>query len=99
MSQHTPTPWMCSENPAAVGTLQSNEIVIRPKGEYPHGDWIADCGRLGDDTARANAEFIVRAVNNFEALLKMLKTVHVEGAGLHYEAIAELIKQAEGKKP
>lgn len=30
-------------------------------------------------------------------LVKMLKTVHREGAGRHYEAISELIVRAEGK--
>lgn len=29
------------------------------------------------------------------ALLKMLKTVHFEGAGRYYEQISELIKKAE----
>lgn len=31
-------------------------------------------------------------------MLKMIKTVHREGAGMHYEAISELISRAEGKE-
>ena len=33
--------WEYGENPNGMYT---NEIVVRPEGEFPHGLWVADCG-------------------------------------------------------
>jgi len=44
--------WEWGVNPkAAMGA--ANEIVVRPVGEFPHGAWIADCGRIGEAEERA----------------------------------------------
>ena len=59
---HTKEPWEWGENDAVHETA-SNAVVIRPAGEFPHGEWIADVGRAYDDRARANARRIVAAVN------------------------------------
>jgi hypothetical protein len=34
-----------------------------------NGDWIADCGPEGNEESEANAELIVKAVNNYQSLV------------------------------
>lgn len=67
-SKATGRPWQAGPNPAA-DDCASNQIVIRPAGEFPHGRWIADLGRAGDDEAHANAALIVTRVNGWDALV------------------------------
>lgn len=62
MSAHTPTPWRQGKS--------FPEFVIGC--EEPDGRIIADLGGHRD-VAFANAEYIVRAVNNHEELLEALK--------------------------
>lgn len=78
---HTPKPWEVAKHQDYWRVTQTNNNLNE----------IAICLR------KENAEFIVNAVNSHEALFGMLKKVHIEGAGRHYEEIASLIKQAEGK--
>jgi hypothetical protein len=54
----TPGPWEYGVN--SQGYF-SNEVVIRPKGQFPHGLWIADCGSRADKERNANACLIAAA--------------------------------------
>lgn len=56
--KHTPGPWEAGVNPKGVYT---NEVVVRPAGQFPHGTWIADCGDSVDGTRMANALLISAA--------------------------------------
>ena len=55
---HTRGPWEAGENPKGVYT---NEVVVRPRGEFPHGIWVADCGPSSDKEVWANARLIAAA--------------------------------------
>ncbi len=63
MAQHTPGPWEAGRNPKGVC---SNEWVVRPRGEFPHGAWVADCGY--SDEGIANAHLIAAAPDLLGAL-------------------------------
>ena len=63
--RHTPGPWRAGPNPAGEF---SNEIVVRPVGDFPHGRWIADCGALDDPERIANARLIACAPDMLAAL-------------------------------
>ena len=52
--------------------VHSNELVVRPAGEFPHGAWIADCGVKTDPKAVANARLIAAAPDML-AVLKDLQ--------------------------
>ena len=73
MSGHTKTPWDHGLNPTG---WHSNEITIRPAGEFPHGLWVADVGAAHDTEAQANAAFVVRAVNAHDDLVAALTEAH-----------------------
>ena len=51
----------------------SNEVVVRPAGEFPHGAWVCDCGRLGEVGTYAKAEFIAHAKDDIGVLLWLLE--------------------------
>ena len=73
---HTQEPWQWGFNPAG---FFSNEIVIRPVGEFPHGDWIADVGSSGDEMRLANARRIVACVNACAGIpTEVLENGHVQ---------------------
>jgi len=57
-TKHTPGPWEWGDLP---GGRFTNELVVRPAGEFPHGEWIADVGSRYDDERRANAALIAAA--------------------------------------
>ena len=66
MADFTPGPWEAGPNPQG---LYSNDWVVRPAGEFPHGEWIADVGAgTTDATRRANARLIAAAPEMYEAL-------------------------------
>jgi hypothetical protein len=58
--KYIPGPWEFGYN-ARADIHSSGCIVVRPAGDFPHGGWIADCGRAFDDTAMANARLIAAA--------------------------------------
>jgi hypothetical protein len=63
MTQHTPTPW---------GT-DGSYVVAK------HGPTIADCFKspsLESGECRANAAFIIKAANLFDAMLKALEEIN-----------------------
>ncbi|WP_155835255.1 hypothetical protein [Herbaspirillum sp. RV1423] len=68
MSKHTPTPWRLSgqmivgENSYRVAEVNSPDY--RARGKERREDW---------EYCRGNAEFIVRACNNHDALVEKLK--------------------------
>jgi len=64
-------PWESGYNPGAEA-FSSNELVVRPAGQFPHGTWIADVGRFGDDDARDNAERIAHAPTDVQNLLRVI---------------------------
>ena len=59
---HTPTPWRNKS-----GQVLANGLEL-----------VAQCEGKNTQEWEANAAFIVRAVNNFEALLDTLKTIRRE---------------------
>ena len=62
--------WEAGINPAYnIESGKPNYYVVRPKGEYPHGLWIADCGRFGDEEARHNCKLIAKAPTMINELL------------------------------
>ena len=97
MTDHTPTPWECD-----WGT-------IPPDGPGTYCDVYTDGGdtiiaRVNDciERGHANAAFIVKAVNNHEALVKALKLARdrIKYLGVvcrdprHFEANAEIFLPA-----
>lgn len=71
---HTPLPWECREDEDGhfeiVGDRQGLDIT-----------WIADSiGGLGEEE-KANAEFIVKAVNCHQELVDALKSIQSQCAG------------------
>lgn len=64
-AQHTSGPWAAGLNPKGFYT---NEVVIRPAGEFPHGLWIADCGNSVDPEPMANALLMAASPELLEAL-------------------------------
>lgn len=76
MSEHTPTPW-------AVPVSEGNDTLICEDLGEKLGTIIADVSRpiknftlyrdISWDEAAANAAFIVKAVNNHDALVEALK--------------------------
>jgi hypothetical protein len=70
MADFTPGPWEAGPNPQG---LYSNDWVVRPAGEFPHGEWIADVGGgTTDPVRRANAHLISAAPDMY----KVLKALH-----------------------
>lgn len=69
MAQHTPGPWEAGPNPKGIC---SNEYVVRPAGEFPHGRWVADCG-MGDEESVANARLIAAAPEMLAALKEIVE--------------------------
>ena len=63
---HTPTPWVA--NNCAIETVAEPSYVI---GSVYEGDAVD----IDSATADANAEFIVRAVNNFDGLVAALQNI------------------------
>lgn len=61
MSEHTPTPWASS----------SDGLEIHAGGQRIGLTFIG--GRLGYNTGKANAAFIIRAVNAFHSMLAALE--------------------------
>lgn len=78
MSKHTPTPWEVADEADFM-----HRIDIRPIYEGPpkFGSWSAvaqceeDFGDYENGEGRANAEFIVRAVNAHDALIAGLQEI------------------------
>ncbi|MAG24671.1 hypothetical protein CMI47_03740 [Candidatus Pacearchaeota archaeon] len=70
MAEHTPGPWGWGVNPRP-NPDHSNHLVVRPAGEFPHGEWVADVGRLYDPQAEANARLIAGAPLMLEALRRI----------------------------
>jgi hypothetical protein len=64
-NEYTPGPWESGRNPKGIS---SNEIVVRPAGQFPYGEWIADCGSATDKRAIANARLIAAAPELLDAL-------------------------------
>lgn len=69
--------WEAGVNPTARVTekdtyyCNSNYYVVRPKGEFPHGLWIADCGRAGDDEAKQICKLIAKTPTMLNKLVDL----------------------------
>ena len=57
MDQGTQGAWEHGKNPKGG---YSNSMVVRPEGEFPHGEWVADCGPHTNPESCANARRIAR---------------------------------------
>lgn len=65
MSKHTPVPWAFKRVPVWAPTTPTEGIPVFEFCFTGGEEWM--------QRAKANAEFIVRAVNNHDALVKALK--------------------------
>ena len=71
--KHTPTPWKYTGD-------EDGDFVIWGAGDKDN--WIANVGGVIqpvgsiDPQEKANAEFIVKAVNSHESLIQLLKSAH-----------------------
>jgi hypothetical protein len=99
MTKHTSTPW-------EVGTMSKDGRVNVAAFAYTNKvRSVAYASGLSDGEAEANAEFIVRAVNAYDALVSALKATRVSLIDdEHYQefkpllrTIDEAIAKAEGK--
>lgn len=75
MSKYAFGLWQYGINPKGV---HSNELVVRPAGEFPHGTWIADCGVKTDPKAVANARLISAAPDMLYALEEIVALVDMQ---------------------
>lgn len=75
MSGHTPTPWLCTRSGPNMRTRYNQSFAIAELGER---NLIAGCFADvsgGETVAKANAELIVRAVNNHDRLVEALSNI------------------------
>ena len=97
-TKHTPGPWEWGDLP---GGRFTNELVVRPAGEFPHGEWIADVGSRYDDERRANAALIAAAPDLLAALLDAKAALEYAGMDEHtmeaYDRICAAINKATGE--
>lgn len=85
-TQHTPTPWK----------VHAEINVFGPDGSSVLGKTSnSDPGVI--DEVKANAAFIVRAVNAHEELLAMVKILHPDHAPVTRCDACTLIAKAEGR--
>jgi hypothetical protein len=95
VSEYAKGPWESGSNPTGTFT---NEIVVRPRGEFPHGEWIADCGSRHDAERVANARLMAAAPEMAEMLkgkvlaaLRQPQAMDIEGV---CEDVEELLRKA-----
>ncbi len=69
-TKFTPGPWESGINQKGG---YSNGMVVRPAGQFPHGEWIADCGDKYDNERIANAELIAAAPDLYAELQKSVE--------------------------
>lgn len=72
-AKHTPGPWEFGPNHSSTGL--AGQLVVRPAGEFPNGEWVADVGSMYDDHREANARLIAAAPELLEALLVAHKRI------------------------
>ena len=65
-AKHTPGPWEFGPNHSSTGL--AGQLVVRPAGEFPHGEWVADVGSMYDDHREANARLIAAAPELLEVV-------------------------------
>ena len=84
-SEHTPTPWRVGD---------AGNTVFGPKTDKPAPQIIADLMGCGENR-KANAAFIVRAVNSHDLLVNALEAVldagYLEGA---YQPTIDMVHAA-----
>ena len=95
-AKHTPTPWKASQD----GTM------IYTSGNAPFGfKLVKPSGERLESEIKANATFIVKAVNSHESLVGVVRDlVHARKVGmgkssidLRYKLAEEALKQAEAE--
>ena len=91
-SRHTPTPWKIT----SPNYPQHQRVIFHREGD--RHEKVATLNE-GSISADANAEFIIRAVNNHEALVEALSGIlaRMEDENYdepHYEAVNAFIEQA-----
>ena len=103
--EHTPTPWGIT-SPKEYGIKQEQDRLIyhRPKdGEPQHIAEVFqyrnhDCN-AADGTAPANADFIVKAANNHDRLVEMLKGLEWGWDGCGDGGVIYSCPECDGVKP
>lgn len=93
MSAHTPTPWMFDEVPTSCGRcfrIGSAEIIAKHEASKSFGArtlpayaCLYDDYGSGDTVNKANAAFIVHAVNRHEELIAALRSARATIANTH----------------
>lgn len=68
---HTPTPWAVGDNvKQAIYSVEDGECIA-----FAHNADLPELGGISVQVAKANAAFIVRAVNSHEALVAALESL------------------------
>jgi hypothetical protein len=87
---HTPTPWkvdICSPKHDQKGiTIQTQGGIV-----IAHIQWQLD------DSEKANAAYIVRAVNCHEEFLELMKYIIAHEGNINYQTMFEYLKKAIAK--
>lgn len=93
MNKHTPTPWKVS---SWYDKDKGKNLVIKSTDNKI----IADMQWQIDDTEKANADFLTRAVNSHEQLLLAVKGFrqYLSLDGRQISELDEIIAKAEGKE-
>ncbi len=100
MSDHTPTPWIASNQYLYAGNPERSLPIA--SGQH---DWATDRGGASHEEAVANAAFIVKACNSHDALVKALEEIgYIDDfldantakrmLGIARDALSELCKNA-----
>ena len=98
-AKHTPGPWEFGPNHSSTGL--AGQLVVRPAGEFPHGEWVADVGSMYDDHREANARLIAAAPELLAALQEVTMVLDrifgVEGREPDAESISGRARAAIAK--
>jgi len=76
MTEHTKTPWRVSPDWCDIESFHTDDNTVQ----------FGICQLYADESSRANAEFIVKACNNHDALVRALErlikdfTIHAPAA-------------------
>lgn len=93
--QHTPTPWEICGDRKPIKNIK--DPIFFKLGIRKGGRRIAEAHGIGEEETKANAAFIVKAVNNHDALVEACRAALVAGGldPLIERALQNALAQAE----